>query len=188
MTELVFFLEERSAKLMLEGFLPSILPEDENIYCRYVVFEGKSDLQKNLFRKLKAWQNNDAKFIVLHDKDSNDCMQIKEKLTNICQSSGKSNTLVRIACHELESWYLGDLLAVERGLGLFGLERQRNNRKFRTPDNIGNAFQELSRLTRDKYQKISGSRSIAPYLDIERNQSRSFRVFVEGVRGILSNN
>jgi len=45
MKRLIFFLEEASAKAMLEVFLPRILPTD--IRCRYHVFEGKSDLEKN---------------------------------------------------------------------------------------------------------------------------------------------
>ena len=38
MNQLVFFLEERSARAMLENLLPRILPD--NITARYVVFEG----------------------------------------------------------------------------------------------------------------------------------------------------
>jgi len=46
MTQLVFFLEEPSAKAMLEGLLPRLLPE--SVYCRYVVFEVKQDLEKQM--------------------------------------------------------------------------------------------------------------------------------------------
>ena len=45
MTQLVFFLEEPSARAMLENFLPRILPD--NIAVRYVVFEGKQDLDNS---------------------------------------------------------------------------------------------------------------------------------------------
>jgi hypothetical protein len=39
MSELVFMLEEPSARVMLEGLLPKMLPTE--VIPRYVVFEGK---------------------------------------------------------------------------------------------------------------------------------------------------
>ena len=49
------------------------------------------------------------------DKDSGDCRSIKRKMAQKVQNSGKMDkTLIRIACHELESFYLGDLSAVEK--------------------------------------------------------------------------
>lgn len=52
MKTMVFFLEEPSAKEMLAGVLPRILPDD--IQIRYLVFRGKQDLEKNLQKKLEA--------------------------------------------------------------------------------------------------------------------------------------
>lgn len=43
MTTLVFFLEEASAKEMLHGILPKILPE--HVVQRFIVFEGKQELR-----------------------------------------------------------------------------------------------------------------------------------------------
>lgn len=54
MTTLVFFLEEPSAKEMLKGLLPRVL--NETFQSRYVVFEGKQDLEKNLIKKLRGWR------------------------------------------------------------------------------------------------------------------------------------
>lgn len=85
--------------------------------------------------------------------------------------------------HELESGYLGDLQAVEESLGPKGIAKDSALAKYRDPDRLGNAAQELKALTRNAYQKVSGSRRIAPLLDLEgRNRSTSFRVFCEGVR------
>ena len=50
---LVFFLEERSAREMLTGLLPRVLPV--HVVVRYVVFEGKHDLDQNIGRKLREW-------------------------------------------------------------------------------------------------------------------------------------
>lgn len=40
MKEWVFFLEELSARAMLEGLLPRIVPQSVDV--RYIVFEGKN--------------------------------------------------------------------------------------------------------------------------------------------------
>ncbi len=54
MKRLVLLLEEPSAKAMLQGVLPRLLPQD--VHPDYKVFEGKQDLKKNLTRVLKAWR------------------------------------------------------------------------------------------------------------------------------------
>ncbi len=104
MRTFVFFLEEPSAREMLDGILPRILPD--GIFIRYVVFQGKQDLEKNLKLKLRAWKLPDCSFIVMRDQDSGNCKEIKTKLANICKDTGKTEVLIRIACHELESFYL----------------------------------------------------------------------------------
>ena len=54
MSHLVFFLEEPSAREMLRGILPKILPAD--ISTQFVVFSGKQDLEKRLPVRLRAWR------------------------------------------------------------------------------------------------------------------------------------
>lgn len=183
MTQLVFFLEEPSAREMLIGLLPKLLPD--NISTRYVVFEGKQDLHKRLGRKLRGWLSRDVKFVVLRDKDSGDCVAIKRQLQQLCHDAGKDDVLIRIACHELESWYLGDLKAVEQGLKLRGIVKKQNSRKFREPDYLANPAQELFRLTKSNYQKVGGSRKIGPFLTTEGNKSHSFNAFISGIDRII---
>lgn len=86
----------------------------------------------------------------------------------------------------LENWYLGDLAAVERGLGTRGLAAQQGRRRYRAADQLANAKQELRRLTNGSYQEVGGSRAIGVWLDPDRNSSRSFAVFVAGVRRLVS--
>lgn len=90
--------------------------------------------------------------------------------------------LIRVACRELESFYLGDLAAVEQGLGLKNLKSQQQGRKFRDPDALGNPAEELFRLTNNVYDKMAGSRAIAPFLSLEKNCSRSFNVLLSGIK------
>ena len=98
------------------------------------------------------------------------------------RDAGKPETVVRIVCRELESWYFGDLAAVESGLGISGLVRYGNVSQYRVPDNIHYPAVELRRITRNAYQKVAGSRSIGPMLSLDSNKSHSFRVFIEGVQ------
>jgi len=183
MKNLVFFLEEPSAKEMLKGVLPKLLPDD--IECTYIVFEGKRDLEKQLVNKLKNWLKPDSVFLVMRDQDFEDCMDVKNRLLDLCRKAGKSEALVRIACRELESFYFGDLNAVEQGLGLSGIVRLQNKSKYHNPDIIPSPSKELIKLTGRKYQKVIGSRSIAPYLSLEGNASHSFNVLLSGIKKLL---
>ncbi|WP_289021050.1 DUF4276 family protein [Desulfobacter postgatei] len=183
MRTFVFFLEEPSAKEMLQGVLPRILPA--GISIRFVIFQGKQDLEKNLNIKLRAWKLPNCSFVVMRDQDSGDCKKIKENLANICEQAGKKGVLIRIACHELESFYLGDLTAVEKGLDLKGLERKKKQRKFRNPDLLTNPSEEMFKLTNNIYDKVSGSRAIAPYLALESNTSKSFNTLISGIKKLI---
>ena len=78
MKELVFLLEEPSAKAMLESLLPRLL--DEEITFRLIPFKGKQDLQKQLVGKIRSYVNPQARFIVLQDQDSvPDCLTLKNR-------------------------------------------------------------------------------------------------------------
>ncbi|MFT5419587.1 MAG: hypothetical protein ACI9D5_000328 [Candidatus Endobugula sp.] len=184
MIQLVFFLEEQSAKEMLEGLLPRMLNKDVRFQC--ISFEGKQDLEKQLGKRLRNWCDPNAFFIVLRDQDSADCITVKQRLVKICQTSGKPNTLVRIVCRELESWYLGDLQAVEKGLGMTSVAKHQRNSKFRNPDRLQNPKQELKKLTKNNYQQILGSREIGRHMALEHNLSTSFNAFISGVVKILN--
>ncbi|MCR3981994.1 DUF4276 family protein [Aeromonas caviae] len=182
MTTVVFCLEEPSARAMLEGVIPRLFPD---VQFRFVVFEGKQDLHKRLVMRLRGWQG-DALFVVMRDQDSGNCVDIKAQLFTLCEQAGRPNALIRIACRELESFYLGDLVAVEQGLNLAGLAKLQGNQKFRDPDRLVNAAEELKKITKNTYQKLSGSRSIAPYLRLdEAHRSTSFKALITGLQRLL---
>ena len=152
MKTLVCLLEEPSAKEMLKGVLPRILSHDIDV--KYIVFDGKQDLEKQMTRRLKGWGVPNSVFLVMRDQDSGDCVNIKNNLAEkVAGSNKQDDIIIRIACHELESFYLGDLSAVEQGLGIEGISRLQNNKKYRSPDSLDNAFGELERLSKKRYQK-----------------------------------
>lgn len=179
---LVFLLEEQSAKAMLESIVPRLIGTD--VAISYLTFEGKQDLEKNLKRKLQGWQKPDTAFVVMRDQDSADCFEIKQRLKAICAEAGRPETLVRIACHELESFYLGDLNAVAQAYQK--AVPSQKARKYRIPDNLSNAAEELSKITQNEYQKIDGSRRIASLLNLDgTNHSHSFNILCDGIRRIV---
>lgn len=182
MRELVFLLEENSARALLESLLPRVLSRDTGY--RLIPFEGKQDLEKKLAQRIRGYQNPMARFIVLRDQDSYpDCRELKSRLLDLCTSSRKrEHCLVRIACTELETFYLADLIAVERALGQTNLAAQQEKQKFRSPDQLGSPSRELAGLTKGKYQKVSGSRAIGRFLDMENSRSPSFRNLIAGIR------
>ncbi len=77
--KLVFFLEERSMKELLDGILPKILPD--GITFKTIPHEGKYDLERSLPIKLRAWNESDTSFIIVHDQDSNNCIELKKKIS-----------------------------------------------------------------------------------------------------------
>lgn len=182
MKTLVAFLEEPSAAAMLKALLPSLLPVDFELKC--IPFEGKQDLERNLERKLRCWRKPDSCFLVMRDRDSEDCRVVKKRLVKICRSAGHPETVVRIACGELESFYLGDLSAVSQ---VYGKKvPSAKAAKYRDPDALNNAAEELKRMTGRTYQKVSGSRAIAAHLKTDgSNRSHSFNVLIDGIRRLV---
>jgi hypothetical protein len=185
---LVFLVEEPSAEQMLDALMPRLLEatgNSDNVAYQILPFQGKSDLEKKLCRRLRGWRKPVTRFVIIRDQDSGDCRMIKEKLLQLCQEAGKSDCLVRIACHELESFYLGDLAAVEAGLSLNGLSQRQRQKKYRAPDSVASPSQELIRITGKSYQKVAGSRAISRHLDLDNNKSHSFNVLIEGIRRLI---
>jgi Domain of unknown function (DUF4276) len=183
---LIFLLEEPSIKNVLEIILPEFIPEGISYIC--IAHQGKQDLTKSIPKKIKAfYTNSDTKFVIVHDQDSHDCKKLKSELLEICQSAGKSKVMIRIICHELESWFLGDLIAVEKAYGLSpkSLSRKQNQIKFRDPDRLNSAKEELRKLV-SEYYPGTHSRAIAPYLSLTNNKSRSFLTFIDGINKLLS--
>lgn len=185
MRRLVCFLEERSAQAMLEAVLPRII--GDTVQIQYKPYDGKNDLDNNLERALRCWKTPDTVFLVLRDQDQGDCQEIKMKLLHkVVAARRESVTLVRIACRELESFYLGDLEAVAAGLKLRNPAGRQAASRYRDPDSMVKPSEELKRLSGGSYQKIAGSRAIAPLLKLDgSNRSRSFNMLLVGLRRLV---
>jgi hypothetical protein len=182
MTTLVFLLEEPSARDVLEGLLPRLIPDDV-VVC-YMVFEGKQDLEKRMVSRMRSWLQPDTRFVVLRDQDAADCHDVKARLRELVEQAGRPDALVRVACRELESWIVGDWPAVAVAFCQTTLSRQSQKAKFRNPDALGSPVEEIRRFIPD-YQKRDGARRMGKLLAPERNQSKSFQVFCSGVQRLV---
>lgn len=180
MTErVVFLLEEKSMRVLLEALLPRLFPGLEFL-C--VAHEGKQDLEKSIPRKLRAWREPGVRFVIVRDNDHGDCRRTKERLVTLCRDAGRE-ALVRIACQELEAWYLGDPQALAKAFADEKLSQLAARERFRDPDLVVGAAAALGELV-PSFQKVSGARVMGQHLSATGNRSRSFQVFLEGVRRV----
>ena len=180
---LVFLLEEPSMKLLLEGLLPRLMPgwvAGRHFLC--VPHQGKSDLDRSIPRKLSAWKIRGDRFVIVRDNDGADCEAVLKRITGLCAAAGRPDTLVRLACQELEAWYLGDLAAVAAAFELPKANSPAHRKKFAAPDAWQKPSVELERLA-PCFQKGAGARAMAQHLrEPEHNRSYSYGKFVTGVR------
>jgi hypothetical protein len=178
--KVVFLLEEPSMKAFLDRLLPRLFSgwiEGQHFKC--MPHEGKSDLDRSISNKLRAWREPNTHFVIVRDNDNADCIEIKEKLRSMCCQAGRPGTLIRLVCQELESWYLGDLDALGKAYST-DVNTSKNKKRFANPDMWQKPSCEVKRLI-STFQKYSGARKLAEHLNIRDNRSPSFRIFVEGV-------
>ncbi len=180
--------EEPSMENFLRAILPKILPEgyvlDQNCFIR--PHEGKSDLKRSIPRKVKSYPSFPwpVKLIIIHDQDSNDCKRLKRELTKLAKGKGQTPFLIRIACRELENWYLGDLVAVEKVYPKMKVSALVNKQKYADPDRLFGAH-ELIQLSKD-FSKSYASREIPQFMDLENNKSSSFNHLILGIKKFLT--
>lgn len=180
MGRIIFLLEERSLKVLLEGLLPRLFP-GVSFLC--VPHEGKQDLERSIPKKLRAWREPGVQFVVIRDNDGQNCRELKSRLVGLCQEGRRTDTLIRLACQEIEAWYLGDPTALSVAYGNPNLAQLASKAAFRDPDSVQHPSDELARLI-PEFQKVSGARRIAMFLSEEGHRSASFRALLAGVRQV----
>ncbi len=177
MSRIVFLLEDYSMKVLLDGLLPRLVP---GLPFLCVHHEGKQDLEKSVTRKLRAWREPGVRFVVLRDNDGGDCRALKDRLATLCRNGGRQDTLIRIACQELEAWYLGEPAALAQAVGNDRLRDLGARARYRDPDAVVRPSAEIESLI-PEFQKVSGARRMAILLSRDGNRSRSFQALIEGI-------
>jgi len=169
----------------LKELLPRLCPELDLFQdCVFIWHEVKQDLERSIPRKLRGRNVTDDLFVIIRDQDSGDCVVIKQHLVDLCTQAGKSPALVRIACRELESWYLGDLAAVGCAYDSPNLHRRQGSRKYRNPDSLGSPAKELKQLI-PEFTKLKGATAIGKEISLEANKSHSFNVLLSGIQRVV---
>lgn len=200
-TTLEVLVEEPSAGRALRTLLPSIVP---GVPFEIREFRGKTTLLKQLPHRLAGcatrMRREQLRVAVLLDRDDDDCHELKKRLDDHAGHAGlvtagaspsSFQVLNRIVVKELEAWFFGDVRALctayprlPSSLG--------NKARYRDPDAIADGTCEaLEReLVRRGYYKAGllkyeCASSVAEHMDVERNRSRSFQVFREGLRRLV---
>lgn len=106
----------------------------------------------------------------------------KHRIESLCEGH-LEDCLIRIACHEVEAWYFGDLSALSKAYGK-DFTYLSKKKKYRVPDDIINPRQELRKLI-PEHEQISAAKKIAPYMDVESNTSTSFKVLISGINRLV---
>ena len=197
-----FFLEEPSAEETLKAILPKMLSND--VTFDFLVFQGKDNLLNNLSARLNGyrWIPDSWRIIVLVDEDQKDCHELKAYLEKAAREAGfvtKSSAIPngdfqvvnRIAIEELEAWFFGDIETMHAAYPR--ISRNLNAKaKYRNPDAIQGGTYEALRdlLIQKKYftgriSKPMVAQNIAQYMEPSRNISKSFQVFVEGLKACV---
>ncbi|NJN77573.1 MAG: DUF4276 family protein [Saprospiraceae bacterium] len=126
-----------------------------------------------------------VRLIVIQDQDSNDCMVLKQDLIDLIQTQNLHQPhLIRIACKELENWYLGDMQAIEAVYPTFKARTHQRKAKYRHSDNIFGA-DDLERQVKG-FSKGYASKNIPKNMILDKNTSPSFNHLVSGVQRFLN--
>lgn len=187
--QIEILLEEPSMMHFLEDILPFILPEGYavGVNCHLRPHQGKSDLRKSIPTKMKVFSTfyRPAKIIIIHDQDSNDCRELKAQLQALCSTEGACPVLIRIACRELENWYLGDMDAIEGLYPEWIAEKMSRKAKYRIVDNTFGSKELEAAIP--GFQKTFAAKNIALYMkDLATNRSESFQQTISGIRRFLT--
>ena len=136
-----------------------------------------------------------AAVVVVVDLDTRDCRTSKQELFDVLNACRpRPRTLFRIAIEESEAWLLGDRAAVKAAYP--GAKDSVLNGYVQ--DSICGTWEVLAdavcpggaaRLKALGYPETGTAKrewaeKIAPHVDVDRNRSRSFQVFRDGVRSL----
>jgi hypothetical protein len=189
MKTLHIFTEEVSAKNVFEALLPKIIPDD--VFFRIYPHQGKRDLEIALQKSLPTLSKiPNSVILITRDQDCSDCKEVKNRIQELIRNDCHCEHVIRIACKELEAWFLGDLLAVNQAYPRFKPDQYQNKAEFRNVDRITNPNKYLLKIipeysNRSTLPKLAVSEAISPFLDLTRNRSSSFNNTISAIKRIV---
>jgi len=131
-----------------------------------------------------------SRILITRDQDSADCKDVKNILNEIASEYCHCPYMIRIVCHELESWFLGDLNAIKTVFPRFKPEAYRNKADLRNVDKVVSPNEYLLKIIpeyngRTYLPKLETAEKISPFLDLDNNNSTSFNNSISGIRKLV---
>ena len=206
--------EDQSGSIALEHILEKILgPNYSEHFWRIHLYKGKGELPSNLYgapeqkdrqllpnlpstlRGLGKSLDDSSCVVVVVDLDDDDCLKFKQDLVNVLNTCNpRPKTLFGIAIEEVEAWLLGDrpaITAAYPNARASILNRYVQDSICGTWETLADAIHQggSTSLKAKGYpevgvEKCNWAEAIAPHMDVESNQSKSFQVFRDGVRNL----
>ena len=208
--------EDESGRIALESILQNILGKNHAVHSwRMFSYKGLGRIPNNLHatkdpnkrilldrlpKLLRGYGRSlpqPSAVIVVVDLDDKDCTVLKQDLLNVLKACDpQPNALFRIAIEESEAWLLGDRNAVKAA---YPRARDAVLEAY-VQDSICGTWEVLAdavysggatQLKRSGYQetgkaKCEWAKKIAHHIDVDKNLSKSFQVFRDGVRNLAS--
>ena len=181
-------------EMFLNACLPGLLPDDCSFQIRS--YGGKHALLRKIGDRLNGyanWMPTNYRIVVVVDRDTDDCNDLKSRLEKICRdaglrtrrTAGASNwqVVTRIAIEELEAWCFGDWPAVRKAYPRLSPNIP-DKASYKNPDAIKGgtheAFEKVLRQSgyfRQGLSKTIAANAIGKHLNPAQNKSHSFNVF-----------
>ncbi len=205
--------EDRSGKILLNAIMDRVIDLEDHTY-RVISYKGIGHIPKNLkgstdpkkrllldrLPKLlrgygKSLQGISAAVIVVVDLDDKNCLTFKGELLNLLKRCNpKPKTLFRIAIEEGEAWLLGDRKALKVA---YPRAKDQVLNSY-VQDSICGTWETLADVVypggaqrlrqlgmpHTGQAKCQWAEKIGLHMDVERNRSRSFQVFRDGIRDL----
>lgn len=191
---LEILVEEPSMEAFLRALLPKLLGEGASF--EIYPSQCKEDLLNKLPARLQgyaAWLPETWRIIVVVDRDSDDCGDLKRKMQQMAADAGLRTRTTggretwqivnRIAIEELEAWYFGDWEAVQQVYPRVSKTIPKKDR-FREPDAIsGGTWEAFERVLKKAgyfksgLRKVEVARALGKQIDPQCNRSHSFQIF-----------
>jgi hypothetical protein len=184
---IIFLVEDYSMRQFLQGILPRLGFQDHTFEIKH--HRGKEDLISHLPQIIPSLSKRAQQIIVLIDQDKQDCIKLKKKIEEKmawCACDYK----IRIACYELEAWFLGDMEAIAQCSPKFKARFFQGKEKYRDVDRIDKPSRVIEEIVPDwkaEYaSKPQFAKTIADFVSLAKlpyaNRSHSFHVFLDTLR------
>ena len=206
--------EDQSGQIALETIMEKILGQNYTEHSwRIHPYKGIGRIPKNahglpnpanrllldnLPRLLRGYGRSlsgSSAVVVVVDLDDKDCIKFKQDLLDVLNACNpRPKSLFRIAIEESEAWLLGDRVAVKSAypnardavLNGYGQDSICGTWEVLADAVHPGGSHQLKKLGYPAagMAKCDWARNIAPRMDVDGNQSKSFQVFRDGVRNL----